>query len=98
MQILYAIAIAAVIGVIVRFSLPHRGSYGISLLPAVSGAVAAVAWALLTWIGWDWSVVGIWLISLGAALVAALLIALGLPPLRRRTDAAFFEHARRVGV
>jgi len=96
MQILYAIAMAVVIGVIVRFSLPERRSTGIVLVPALAAAVAAVVWALLAWIRWDWSNLAIWLISLGAALVAALALALLAPVLRRRSDAAFFERARRA--
>jgi len=98
MQILYAIAIAVVIGVVVRFVLPERKSYGVALAPAVAAAAAAAAWAALAWVGWDWSNVALWLISLGAALVAALVVALVAPGARRRSDAEFFERARRAAA
>lgn len=96
MQILYAIAIAAVIGVIVRYLVPDRRSYGIALAPGAAAAVAAAAWAILAWFGWDWSVGWIWVISLGAALAAAILIAVISPGARKRSDAAFFERAKRA--
>jgi len=95
-QILYAIAIAGVIGVIVRYVVPGRHGYGIALAPGLGAAVAAAAWAVLAWLGWDWSVGWIWVISLGAALVAVILLAVLAPGARRRSDAAFFEHAKRA--
>lgn len=96
MEILYAIAIAAVIGVVLRFILPGRHAYGIALAPAVSAAAAAAAWAILAWFGWTAAVGGIWAISLGAGLAAGLLTALLAPPARRSADEAFFERARRA--
>jgi len=96
MQILYAIAIAGVLGVIVRYIVPGRHSYGIALAPGAAAAVAAMAWAVLAWLGWDWTVGWIWVISLGAGLVAVVLIAILAPGIRRRADAAFFEHAKRA--
>ena len=96
MEILYAIAIAGSIGAIVRYVLPDRQAYGIALAPAISAAVAAVVWTSLAWIGWDWSNLAIWLYSLLAGLVAAVLLELFTPPARKRSDAAFFERARRA--
>lgn len=96
MQILYAIAIAGVLGVIVHYTVPGRHTYGIALAPAVAASAGAVAWAVLAWIGWDWSVPAIWAISIGAGLVASVLLALIAPPARKRSDAEFFERARRA--
>ncbi|MBO9577505.1 MAG: hypothetical protein J7480_01885 [Microbacteriaceae bacterium] len=96
MQILYAIAIAAVIGLIVWAAVPGRASYGAGLAPALAAGVAAVVWAALTWVGWDWSNLALWLASLGTGLVAVLVLALVTPGARRRADDAFFERARRA--
>ena len=96
MEILYAIAIAGVLGAIVRYVLPDRAAYGVAIAPAIGAAVAALVWTSFAWIGWDWSNLAIWLYSLGAALVATILFVLVAPPARRRVDAAFFERARRV--
>ncbi len=96
MQILYAIAIAAVIGIVLHFVIPGRHAYGIGLAPAVSAAVAAAAWAGLAWIGWDWTNGATWLISIGLGTVAALLVALLAPVARKQSDTAFFERAKRA--
>lgn len=96
MEILYAIAIAAVIGVIVRYCVPGRQSYGIALAPGAAAAVAAAAWAILAWFGWDWSVGWIWGISFLAALITVVLIAVLSPGIRKRSDAAFLEAAKRA--
>jgi hypothetical protein len=95
-EILYAIAIAGVLGAIVRYVLPDRQSYGIALAPAISAAVAALVWMSFAWVGWDWSNLAIWLYSLAAGLAAAILLVVLAPPVRRRSDAAFFEQARRA--
>lgn len=96
MQILYAIAIAGVFGAIVRYIVPGRSGYGIALTIGAAAAAAAAAWGILVWFGWDWSVAGIWLISLGAAIIAAVYIAVVLPRMRERSDATFLERAKRA--
>lgn len=96
MEILYAVAIAAVIGVIVRYIVPGRQGYGIALAPGVAAAVSAIVWAVLAWFGWDWSVGWIWVISLSSATVAVILLAVIAPGARARADTAFFERAKRA--
>ncbi len=96
MQILYAMAIAAVVGFIARYTIPGRKAYGAALAPAVAAAAGAAAWGVLAWFGWDWSVPWIWVISIGAGLVAGVLLAAIAPPARERADAEFFERARRL--
>ncbi len=96
MQILYAIAIAAVAGVVHRYVLPGRHAYGIALAPAVAAAVAAAAWGALAWIGWDWTNGAIWAISIGGGIVGALLTVLLAPVARKQADAEFFERAKRA--
>jgi len=96
MEILYAIAIAGVIGVVLRYIVPGRHAYGIALTPAIAAAAAAAAWGALAWIGWNAGVGGIWAISIGAGAIAALLITLLAPYARKSADQAFFERARRA--
>lgn len=96
MQILYAIAIGAVIGTIVRYVVPGRRSYGIALAPGAAAAATAAVWGILAWFGWDWTVGWIWVASLGASLIATILIAVISPGARKRSDAAFLEHAKRA--
>ncbi len=62
-------------------------TYGILLLPAVSGAVTAAVWAGLLWIGWKFDGTWIWVASLGAGFLAALATALVLPRRRIAEDA-----------
>jgi len=95
MEILYAIAIAGVIGVVLRYVFPGRHAYGIALTPAVSAAAAAAAWGALAWVGWTSGIGWIWTISLGAGFVAAMLVVVLAPRIRRAQDHAYFERARR---
>lgn len=82
MELLFVIVIAAAIGLGVRYIVPKRGTYGVLLLPAIAAAVASVVWVGLLWLGWRFDGTWIWVVSLAAAGVAALVLALVLP--RRR--------------
>jgi hypothetical protein len=78
MELLFAVLGGIVIAGGLRYVFPHRHSYGVLLLPALGGAVAAIVWAGLTWLGWKFDGGWIWVASLVlpaivAALVAALL-------------------------
>lgn len=70
----------------VRYLLPRRHAYGVLLLPALGGAVAAVTWAALTWVGWKFDGGWIWVASLVLPAVAATLIALILGVRRDTAD------------
>lgn len=82
MELLFVVVIAVGIGGVLRYMLPQRMTYGILLLPAVSGAVTAAVWVGLLWLGWKFDGTWIWVVSLGAGFLAALATALVLP--RRR--------------
>lgn len=91
MELLFVVMGAIAFGLAPRYLLPHRDTYGNSLLSGVSVAVAAILWAGLTWVGWKFDDGWIWWVSLGGGLIAAFVTALVLAPRRRNQDQAMFE-------
>ena len=87
MELLFVTLIGASIGVILRYVIPGRHAYGALLAPAVGGAVAAIVWSGLTWLGWKFDGGWIWVVSLVAATLAALALELILPRVRHESDA-----------
>lgn len=89
MEIVYAVVVGAGIGLLLRFLLPARTTYGLLLLPAIAAAVTAAVWAGMSWLGfdfeggWGW----LWLASLGGAVVVSLTVALLVGGHRARSDA-----------
>jgi hypothetical protein len=91
MELLFVVMGAALIGLIPRYLLPARDTYGSALLPAVSAAVAAAVWAGLTWLGWPFDGGWIWWASLVAGGLVALVLPIAIAPRRKRDDEALFE-------
>lgn len=91
MELLFVVLIAAGLGAIPRYILPHRDTYGSAVLPAVSAAVASVVWSGLSWLGWPFDGGWIWWASLGAGALVALFLPLFIAPRRRRHDHELFE-------
>jgi hypothetical protein len=91
MELLFVVMGAALIGLIPRYLLPGRDTYGSALLPAVSAAVAAAVWAGLTWLGWPFDGGWIWWASLVAGGLVALVLPIAIAPRRKRDDEALFE-------
>ncbi|MCU1440191.1 MAG: hypothetical protein JWP85_1188 [Rhodoglobus sp.] len=87
MELLFVTVIGAGIGALFRYLLPRRGTYGLLLLPAVSAAATAIVWVALVWLGWKFDGTWIWVASLGAAALAALVTAVLLPRRRVADDA-----------
>ncbi|MEP6481644.1 MAG: hypothetical protein ABJA94_06510 [Rhodoglobus sp.] len=87
MELLFVTVIGAGFGGLVRYLLPQRGTYGLLLLPALSGAVTAVVWVALVWVGWKFDGSWIWVVSLAAGVIAALVAGLVLPRRRIAADA-----------
>lgn len=85
MELLFVTVIGAGIGLLVRYVLPSRGTYGVLLLPAISAAATAVTWVALLWAGQTFDGTWIWVASLAAAIAAGVVAAVMLP--RRRVDA-----------
>lgn len=95
MELLFVVMGAILIGLIPRYLLPGRDTYGTAVLPAISAAVAAIVWAALTWIGWLFDGGWIWWVSLGAGGLVALAVPLLIAPRRKRRDHALFERLLR---
>lgn len=86
MELIYVTVLGASIAVVLRYLLPGRRSYGILLMPAVGAAVTAAVWVGLLWIGWKFDGGWIWVVSLAAAAVAAILVALLVSRIRTSSD------------
>ena len=91
MELLFVVIGAAALGAIPRYLLPHRDTYGSALLPAVSAAVASIVWAVLTWLDWAFDGGWIWWVSIGAGVLAAVIVPLVIAPRRRRHDHELFQ-------
>jgi hypothetical protein len=85
-EIVFVTVIGAGLAAVVRYLVPGRRSYGMALLPAVGAAVTAAVWALLVWLGWTFDGGWIWVVSLGAGLIASILVAVLLPRARAAAD------------
>jgi quaternary ammonium compound-resistance protein SugE len=85
MELMFVVMGGILVASGIRYLFPHRSSYGVLLLPALGGAVSAVVWAALTWLGWKFDGSWIWVVSLALPVVAAVLVAVLVP---RRRDAA----------
>jgi len=88
MELLFVVLIAAGLGFIAHYAIPGRETRGTLLLGATAAIVASVFWVSLLWLGFTFDGGWIWLISLAAAGVAALVVAIALPPRRRANDRA----------
>jgi hypothetical protein len=88
MELLYVTVISAGIGAILHFLLPGaRASHGVLLLPAVAAAVTSTLWVGLVWLGWRFDGGWIWVVSLVAGGLVAILSSLLLGRFRRERDA-----------
>jgi hypothetical protein len=87
MELLFVIVIAAAIGIGIRYLVPKHDTYGIMLLPAVAAAAGSIVWVALLWVGLRFDGTWIWVASLAAAGIAALVVALVLPRRRIESDA-----------
>lgn len=88
MELLFVILIAAGIGFIAHFAIPGRETRGTLLLGALSAAVAALIWVSLLWLGFTFDGGWIWLITLVASGLVAIIVAARLPKRRRVADRA----------
>ncbi|HWH25740.1 MAG TPA: hypothetical protein VNT53_03755 [Pseudolysinimonas sp.] len=92
MELVYVTVIGACIGALLRYLLPGHGLYGLALLPAVGAVVTATVWVGLLWLGWRFDGGWIWVVSLGAATIAAVLSATLLVRWRRTSDSRMLHH------
>jgi uncharacterized membrane protein YeaQ/YmgE (transglycosylase-associated protein family) len=97
MELLFVVLGGIICGLIAHVILPWRNTRGILLGPSVGGIVAAIVWEILTWAGWKYDGGWIWVISLVAAGVVALIAEWVIGPTRERSDEQFFSE-RSVGT
>jgi len=92
MELLFVVLISAILGTVARYALRGRETYGAALLPAISAAVSALVWVGLLW-GLNWQFDGgwIWVASLIAGPVVAIVVGATLPRRRREADQALLS-------
>lgn len=86
LSLVYVTVVGAGLGVIARFLLPGRHTYGFVLLPAIGAAVSAAIWVGVQW----FDLLGFpldWFAALGAALVASVIVASIIGRARSASDA-----------
>jgi len=96
MELLFVTLGGVVIAGGLRYVFPHRHSYGVLLLPALGGAVAAIAWAALTWLGWKFDGGWIWVVSLVLPGIVAIAVTLILGRRRTASDERMLESLSRA--
>jgi hypothetical protein len=92
MELVYVTVIGAALGAGARYLLPGRHIYGALLLPAIGAAVTSAVWAGLVWAGWKFDGGWIWVVSLTAGAVAAIIAALLLVRTREQVDRQLLHH------
>lgn len=96
MELLFVTLISFCIGLIARYALPGRDSYGVILIPAIAAALTAIVWVAVTWLGWKFDGTWIWVVSLGVGVVVSLVLALALPRVRRAHDHELLQQLSRA--
>ncbi len=96
MELLFVTLGGAVLGLGLRYALPGRERYGVLLLPGVGAVVASVVWAALTWAGWKFDGGWIWVVSLAAAAIVSVIVALQVSRVRRIGDADLLQRLSRA--
>jgi hypothetical protein len=86
MELLFVTLIAFCIGLLWRYVVPGRETYGVVLLPSIAAAVTAIVWEILTWVGWKFDGGWIWVASLAVGGIIPLVLALLLPRRRHTND------------
>jgi peptidoglycan/LPS O-acetylase OafA/YrhL len=96
MELLFVTLGGAILGLAARYALPKRDTHGALLVPASGAIVASVVWAALTWVGWKFDGGWIWVLSLVAAGVVAVLASALLGRQRTASDAEMFNRLSRA--
>lgn len=91
MELAYVTVIGAALGALARYALPGRRTYGLLLLPAIAAAVTAAVWVGLLWLGWTFDGGWIWVVSLVAGGVSAIIAALLIVRYRANADDALLH-------
>ena len=94
MQLIYAETVAIVLGLAAHAVLPRRGVTGVLLLPAVAGVACAIVWVGLTWAQVQQGGPAMWLASLLAAVLSAVVVGVVVRTSRERHDEAVLAEAK----
>lgn len=95
MELFFVVLGAFIIGLIARYTMPHRELMGALLVPAVTAAGAAIVWEICLWAGLKPSSPWIWVITFGIAIVKAFGGSLYLGRRRLQADNAALASALR---
>jgi hypothetical protein len=95
-ELLFVVLLGFCIGLAVRTAIPGHDTYGSALVPSIAAAAGAIVWEILTWAGWKFDGGWIWVVSLGAGGVVALVLALVLPRTRRGRDDVLLQQLSRA--
>jgi hypothetical protein len=98
MELLFSTLLGAAIGALVNYTVPGRHTYGSALIPATSAALTSAVWVGLLWLGWKFDGGWIWAVSLVAAGVLALVLALVLPRKRTGDDARMLQRLSKAST
>jgi hypothetical protein len=96
MELLFVTLIAFCAGLVARYALPGRDSYGVALIPSLAAIVTAAVWVALTWAGWKFDGGWIWVTSLVAGGIVSLALALVLPRARKNSDENLLQRLSRA--
>ncbi len=88
MELLFIALIGIGIGFIVRYALPGRETHGMLLLGALSGIASLIVWPALLWLGFTFDGGWIWVYSMLASTIVAVVGGIVLPRSRRESDRA----------
>jgi len=89
MELLFVVLISASLGLLARYLVRGRETFGAALLPSLSAAVSSIVWVGLLW-GANWQFDGgwIWVAALVTGPVVALIVGALIPARRREADRA----------
>ncbi|GAA1417074.1 hypothetical protein [Agrococcus citreus] len=96
--VLVPMVMGAAIGLVARYLLPGRQWVGLFLNPTASAAAAGIVWTILGLTGMSSDNGWLWVASLAAALVVALVLPRVLPVRRERADAAYLAELTRASA
>jgi ABC-type branched-subunit amino acid transport system permease subunit len=97
-ELLFVALGGAILGLAVRYTLPHRTTQGWALLPAIGTAAASVFWVVLTWFGLKWDQGWIWWISLGLAAATVVVVDIMVTKRRIRADQLMLMSLMKTGA
>lgn len=94
--VLVPMVIGAAIGLVTRYLVPGREWVGLLLSPSAAASAAGIVWTVLGLLGLSTDNGWLWIASLSAALVVALVLPRLLPARRAREDAAYLAELTRT--